>query len=170
MICRRITVVVIALVALAVTQSAAGQQPTQPTANGVLSWRRVTAPAIAATPLPTVLPTPSPTSPSVAPAKPQSTTVLPTASPSSTRSRTGRASWYDDGGGLYAAAGPALRVGDWRGRLVTVCAGSCVKVRLTDWCQCYENTDRERVIDLSPAAFTALAPLSRGLVKVEVRW
>jgi len=56
---------------------------------------------------------------------------------------SGVASWYCGNGsactrgypdGLYAAAGPALRVGDWRGRTVTVTAGSSsVRVRLIDW-------------------------------------
>jgi rare lipoprotein A (peptidoglycan hydrolase) len=54
---------------------------------------------------------------------------------------------------------------------VLVRAGSrSVRVRLSDWCQCYFRTSRERVIDLSPAAFERLAPLSKGLVKVSVTW
>jgi len=72
---------------------------------------------------------------------------------------------YD--GGMYAAAGPALRVGDWRGRHVRVCSGSrCVIVRLIDWCQCYGS----RVIDLYSDAFRRLAPLSEGTVRVSVSW
>lgn len=82
-----------------------------------------------------------------------------------TRSWYGIASWYDDGPGLYAAAGPALRVGDWRGRRVRVCAGDdCVVVRLTDYCQCYGT----RLIDLSRDAFSSIGSLSRGLMKVHV--
>ena len=78
----------------------------------------------------------------------------------------GTASWYDNGPGLYAAAGPALRVGDWRQRTVQVCASSCVTLRLVDYCAC-----PKRVIDLSPAAFRATGtPLSRGLVTVTVSW
>jgi hypothetical protein len=82
--------------------------------------------------------------------------------------RTGTATWYADPrkSGLYAAAGPPLRVGDWRGRLVTVTAnGHSFRVVLSDWCAC-----RDRVIDLSPGAFSRLAPLSRGLVRVTVTW
>ena len=89
----------------------------------------------------------------------------------------GNATWYclsgvsschrDYGGGLYAAAGPALRVGDWRGRTVTVCTGSrCVTVQLVDWCACPGG----RVIDLYSAAFRRLAPLSEGEIRVAVRW
>jgi hypothetical protein len=92
-------------------------------------------------------------------------------------SARGSASWYclagqspchnAYSGGLYAAAGPALRVGDWRGRAVRVCgSGSCVTVRLIDWCQCYGS----RVIDLYSDAFRRLAPLSQGTVSVTVSW
>ena len=70
-------------------------------------------------------------------------------------------------GGLYAAAGPALRVGDWRGRQVRVCAGErCVTVELIDFCACPGG----RVIDLYADAFARLAPLSRGVVTVSVTW
>jgi rare lipoprotein A (peptidoglycan hydrolase) len=88
----------------------------------------------------------------------------------------GQASWYcsstsachkDYPGGLYAAAGPALRVGDWRGRTVTVCGnGNCVNVKLIDWCGCSSS----RVIDLYSDAFKRLAPLSAGVLRVTVSW
>lgn len=91
----------------------------------------------------------------------------------------GVASWYCTPGGrsactagypaagAFAAAGPALRVGDWRGRHVTVCAASgCIDVRLVDWCACPDG----RLVDLYASAFAQLAPLSRGLVRVEVSW
>jgi hypothetical protein len=70
-------------------------------------------------------------------------------------------------GGMYAAAGPKLRVGNWRGRVVQVCGnGSCVTVKLIDWCACGGG----RVIDLYSDAFRRLAPLSKGTVKVTVSW
>ena len=78
----------------------------------------------------------------------------------------GTASWYRWHPG-EAAAGPALRRAlgpGWRGMRVTVCAGRCVVVRLTDWCAC-----RDRVIDLDVRAFARLAAPSRGLVSVSVR-
>jgi hypothetical protein len=84
--------------------------------------------------------------------------------------RSGWATWYDDGPGLYGAAGPAIRVGSWRGRLVEVCAEQCVTVRLTDWCACGQRHGRPTLIDLSPAAFRQLAPLSAGVVSVRVEW
>lgn len=88
----------------------------------------------------------------------------------------GQASWYCGHGsactvgflrgGLYAAAGPALRVGDWRGRIVVVHAlGRSVRVRLIDWCAC-----PHRLLDLYRDAFSRLADPSRGLVKVTVSW
>ena len=90
---------------------------------------------------------------------------------------SGSATWYcktgvsvchsDYSGGLYAAAGPALRVGDWRGRRVQVCGGgSCVVVTLVDWCSCGGS----HIIDLYSAAFQQLAPLSSGAIRVTVRW
>jgi hypothetical protein len=85
---------------------------------------------------------------------------------------TGRASWYDyvRGG---AAAGPKLRkmLGkDWRGQRVQVCGkASCIRVTLSDWCQCYKGEKRERIIDLDVRSFAKLAPTSAGIVKVTVR-
>ncbi len=84
---------------------------------------------------------------------------------------SGTASWYDTwymtATSVVAAAGPALRVGNWRGRTVTVCrAGVCVRPKIVDFCQCYGS----RLIDLSPAAFRALAPLSQGVISVTVSW
>jgi hypothetical protein len=57
---------------------------------------------------------------------------------------------YTDTGGFdaYAAAGPRLRaaIGDsWRGRIVSV---DGLRVKLVDWCQCYEGQANEKVIDL----------------------
>lgn len=89
----------------------------------------------------------------------------------------GDATWYclpgvsachrDANGGMYAAAGEELRVGDWRGRKVTVCAGDdCVRVTLIDWCAC----EGDRVVDLYGDAFRRLASLSAGIVPVTVRW
>ena len=83
----------------------------------------------------------------------------------------GRASWYPASGRI-AAAGPALRRAlgpGWRGSVVMVSAGGrSVVVRLTDWCQCYRGTDRERLVDLGSEAFAELAPLSAGLVRVRI--
>jgi rare lipoprotein A (peptidoglycan hydrolase) len=90
---------------------------------------------------------------------------------------TGRASWYcrpgvspcTSGyrGGLYAAAGSEIRIGNWRGRLVNVCSGGrCVIVRLIDWCAC----GGPRVIDLYSDAFRQIGSLSQGTLPVTVRW
>ena len=68
---------------------------------------------------------------------------------------------------MYAAAGAELRVGDWRGRVVTVCRGSdCIRVTLIDWCSC----KGDRVIDLYGDAFRRLGSLSSGVLRVSVRW
>jgi hypothetical protein len=93
-----------------------------------------------------------------------------------TQNVKGRASYYCctrgySSGQLVAAAGPALRRGDWRGRKVQVCrSGKCISVRLVDWCQCYKGERRERIIDLHPGAFRALGPLSAGILTVRVGW
>ena len=92
-----------------------------------------------------------------------------TAPPRSTSSITGQATWYRWHAG-EAAAGPGLRKAlgrTWRGRTVTACSGGrCVRVRLTDWCLCRG----ERIIDLDVRAFGRLAPPSRGVIRVEVKW
>ena len=81
----------------------------------------------------------------------------------------GRATWYP-ASGMIAAAGPALRhyLGrHWRGTLVDVCSGGrCVVVRVSDWCACRGSGGR--LIDLSADAFAQLAPLSRGVIPVEI--
>ena len=70
-------------------------------------------------------------------------------------------------GGLYAAAGSELRIGNWRGRYVRVCTSSrCVTVKLIDWCAC----GGARIIDLYSDAFQRLGSLSQGGLQVTVTW
>jgi hypothetical protein len=73
-----------------------------------------------------------------------------------------------------SAAGPALRAAigaGWRGRQVSVCAGQrCVSTILGDWCLCGDRNGVPTVIDLDVAAFRQLAPLSIGVIAVEVTW
>jgi hypothetical protein len=79
----------------------------------------------------------------------------------------GLASWYCNGDGsrapispchagypdtsgfdAYAAAGPRLRAAigsGWRGRVISV---DGLRVKLVDWCQCYEGQANEKLIDL----------------------
>ena len=94
---------------------------------------------------------------------------------------TGWATWYcgsrctagygpDD---LVAAAGPLLRTGHWRGRVVAVCRDlgqTCVSVRLVDACWCPDRGGRPTLLDLSSSAFARVAPLERGIIDVTVRW
>lgn len=85
---------------------------------------------------------------------------------------SGIASWYTDKlrpqGALYAAV-PSFRWGDEPYPVEVCTAEACVTVTVADFCQCYVGTPDERVIDLSWAAFSRLAPLSVGLIPVEVR-
>lgn len=80
----------------------------------------------------------------------------------------GKASWYGTGrNGLYAAACRPLRRAlgpHWRGQRVLVSNGkAAVEVRLNDFC-----ASRTKTIDLSDEAFSALAPLSRGILQVTI--
>lgn len=94
------------------------------------------------------------------------------------RSMTGEATWYclrgvsvchyAHSGGMYAAAGSELQIGDWRGRIVTVWYnGKPVTVTLIDSCQCKGN----RIIDLYYDAFKVLgSPEILGKITVKVTW
>ena len=111
---------------------------------------------------------PSPPTPSAA-VEPTGARSEPSLPARSGHTAKGWATWYATGPDcLCAAAGPALRVGNWRGRWVTV--NGWLRVRLVDACQCYRGTARERLIDLSDEAFQKLAPLSRGVIWTEVSW
>jgi rare lipoprotein A (peptidoglycan hydrolase) len=107
-------------------------------------------------------------------ARPASPTAAATPQPTPTvlgsgttgASVSGIASWYA-WHAREAAAGPALRAflgPHWRGTFVAVCAKRCIWVRLTDFCQCYGV----RVIDLNRDDFAKLAPLSAGLIQVQI--
>jgi hypothetical protein len=81
---------------------------------------------------------------------------------STSHSISGRASYYcragvspctvnhpdTSGFDAYAAAGPRLRAAlgsGWRGMVVSV---DGVRVKLIDWCQCYEGQSNEKLLDL----------------------
>jgi hypothetical protein len=74
-------------------------------------------------------------------------------------------SGYPDGGGVqaYAAAGPKLRaaLGDWHGRVVSV---DGIRVKLIDWCQCYQGQSNEKLLDLYYDVF------ARTGSPVTIRW
>ena len=98
--------------------------------------------------------------------------------PKTTHAISGAASWYcragvspctnsypDDGGvDAYAAAGPRLRAAigsGWRGTIVYV---DGVRVKLVDWCQCYQGESPEKLLDLSYDVFAKTGS------SVTVRW
>jgi rare lipoprotein A (peptidoglycan hydrolase) len=152
------------------TPQTSGHQPYSysPLSSESFQPVHITTPTPVMTPEPTSSWTSQPTStaspkPSKAPVTPK-----PTQKPRVYKHKaTGTATWYNDGPGVYAAAGPALRVGNWRGRVVTVVRGNIsLQVRLVDWCSCGNG----RVIDLSPTAFRVFSPLSRGVMEVTVKW
>jgi len=97
----------------------------------------------------------------------------------------GRASWYCNNNGsrapisachyqypdtgsfnAYAAAGPRLRAAlgggeRWRNRVVSV---DGIRVKLVDWCQCYQGQSNEKIIDLYYDVFL------RAGGEVTIRW
>lgn len=104
-------------------------------------------------------------------------------------STIGKATWYDATKNnawytrgdkptlFYAAAGPALRqIKDFRWgkkpyRIIVenLKNGKAIVAWVVDWCQCRGQTNNEKLVDLSPAAFEALGvPLRNGVQKVRV--
>ncbi len=97
---------------------------------------------------------------------------------SSSHSISGSASWYcragsspctsgyPDGGGFdaYAAAGPRLRAAigsSWRGKIVSV---DGIRVKLIDWCQCFQGQSNEKLLDLYYDVFARVG------FSVTIRW
>lgn len=80
-------------------------------------------------------------------------------------SQTGSASWYDSEGGPYTAAHRTLPLGT----VVSVTNldnGASVQVRITDRGPFVEG----RIIDLDRTAFSEIASLSAGVIRVRVTW
>ena len=105
------------------------------------------------------------------------------------QSAKGKATWYDATKNnawytrgdkptlFYAAAGPALRaLKDFRWgkppyRIIVenLKNGKAIVAWVVDWCQCRGQTNNEKLVDLSPAAFFALGvPLGNGVQRVRV--
>ena len=105
------------------------------------------------------------------------------------KSVKGKATWYDATKNnawytrgerptlFYAAAGPALRAiknfkwGKKPYRIIVenLKNGKAIVAWVVDWCQCRGQTDNEKLVDLSPAAFTALGvDLKLGVQRVRV--
>jgi len=87
----------------------------------------------------------------------------------------GYATWYRTSL-HHAAAGPVLRhalrvaYGSWRGRWVSVCRrGTCIRVKLTDFCGCPPRHGHPTLIDLDRRDFARLASPNRGVIWVSVR-
>ncbi len=70
------------------------------------------------------------------------------------------------GGGRHLGAVPSFHYGD-DPYLVKVCSDSgCTQVLVVSYCACGDRNGIPTVIDLSPAAFRDIAPLSVGVVRV----
>lgn len=136
--------------------------------------------ARAADPPPIADPWLGPSAPPAERAQPSLPTTHPiaVAKPTTRYAIRGYASWYcdagvspctagyPDGGGFdaYGAAGPRLRAAigpGWRGMVVLV---DGIRVKLIDWCQCYEGESNEKLIDLYRDVFL------RTGSPVTIRW
>jgi hypothetical protein len=105
---------------------------------------------------------------------------MPSRSPAATTNVapviTGVASNYAGTAGFIGkpvVALPGAMGGRYNGQVqgtVTVCADRCVRLAVVDWCECYWGSDRQRVADISRAAWPLITdkPLSSGLVRVRV--
>jgi len=134
-----------------------------------------------------------PTAPPAAPLrdsfKPEPAVVVTPQPPSASQSVSGKATWYDATKNnawytqgkkptlFYAAAGPALRAiknfrwGKKPYRIIVenLKNGKAIVAWVVDWCQCRGQTGNEKLVDLSPAAFTALGvDLKMGVQRVRV--
>lgn len=102
------------------------------------------------------------------------------APPAAARTQRGWATWCAPtptkcqgwGGGAMVGAVRSFTFGD-DPYVVQVCAfgdgrTACTHVRVVSHCACGDRHGIPTVIDLSPAAFRDLAPLSRGVIRVEV--
>jgi rare lipoprotein A (peptidoglycan hydrolase) len=117
--------------------------------------------------------------------KPETTTVVAPL----LKSVKGKATWYDAAKNnawytqgkkptlFYAAAGPALREiknfkwgkKPYRVIVENLKNGKAIVAWVVDWCQCRGQTNNQKLVDLSPAAFTALGvDLYLGVQRVRV--
>jgi uncharacterized protein YabE (DUF348 family) len=78
--------------------------------------------------------------------------------------QSGEASWYDAPGTGFTAAHPWLPYGTIV-RVTYLSTGESITVTIDD-----RGPFGGRIIDLSPEAFSALAPLSQGVMQVRLTW
>ena len=78
--------------------------------------------------------------------------------------QTGQATWYETGHSGLTAAHPTLPFGT-RVTVINLSNGKSVTVVIND-----RGPFGGRIIDLSPEAFSALAPLGQGVMQVRLTW
>jgi len=125
------------------------------------------APLSAATPAPTTTTTApaAATTTTAPPAAPTTTTTAPPAPvASSSNEASGGATYYASSFPSSGCASPTLAPGTVL--TVTAASGGQVVCTVDD----READNPGRVVDLSPAEFSELAPLSQGVIEVTVTW
>jgi hypothetical protein len=117
-------------------------------------------PAVVVT-VPSTTTTTTTTTTTVPPPPPTTTTTAP---PASSQSAQGLATWYSE-------AGPGTCASPWlpRGTVLTV-TDDATGVTITCLVDDREADNPGRVVDLSEEGFSALAPLSSGVIEVTVSW
>ncbi len=106
-----------------------------------------------------------------------SATASPDALASMPATRSGFATWCAPtptrcqrwGGDARLGAVPSFRWGDTPYPVRVSYGGRSTIVQVVSFCACGDRHGEPTAIDISPAAFESLAPLSRGVIRVEVQ-
>jgi hypothetical protein len=144
------------------------KEPARPPATEQASaWTSPTVP-------PSILPSPATTAP--APRSTPKASIRPCCLVPPVLAARGLVTWQPISG-YRASPGPLIRSwGVRQGEALRVCnlqsqvgkSITCVRVTVFGWCACGDRPGGRTLLDLSSAAFARLAPLSAGVISVEV--
>lgn len=89
--------------------------------------------------------------------------------------QVGKASFYHGSRGFHGTLHIAMQDGRWTGKvnryvLISVEGSKFIRVAVVDYCQCFRNTKRERIVDLSGTVVRKLKlDTDQGIYDVVVR-